>query len=119
MHDRRNRLTALPSRVREIDIRSAKPGPKRADPFYLSAEWRKLMAEIIAERGPALLARQGHLCEDRECQGPHSPGMRIFGDHVRELQDGGAPLDKANVMLRCGRSHSRKTMAARAARMLA
>lgn len=29
-------------------------------------------------------------------------GMRVFGDHVVELQDGGAPLDKTNVMLRCG-----------------
>jgi len=28
--------------------------------------------------------------------------MRVFGDHMVELQDGGAPLDKTNVMLRCG-----------------
>ena len=33
-------------------------------------------------------------------------GMRVFGDHVVELQDGGAPLDKTNVMLRCGLCHT-------------
>jgi 5-methylcytosine-specific restriction protein A len=30
--------------------------------------------------------------------------MRLFGDHIVELRDGGAPLDKRNLTLRCGQS---------------
>lgn len=93
-----------------MDTRTVRPPAKRADDFYLSAAWRRLMAEIIRERG--------RVCEDPHCDGrTHRPGMRVFGDHIRELRDGGAPLDKSNVMLRCGASHTRKTAAARAERM--
>jgi len=84
---------------------------KTANPFYLSPEWRALVAEIIRERG----AR----CEDPACRFPGRTGIRLFGDHIVELADGGAPLDKANVMLRCGSCHTRKTNAERARRMRA
>ncbi|TIV00211.1 MAG: HNH endonuclease [Mesorhizobium sp.] len=98
--------------IRTMDTRTVKVAPKTADAFYLSPEWRKLMAEIIAERG--------RRCEDPQCDGrTHRPGMRVFGDHVVELRDGGAPLDKRNIMLRCGASHTRKTLAERAKRMAA
>jgi 5-methylcytosine-specific restriction endonuclease McrA len=86
-----------------------RPREKKAAPFYLSPEWRVLMQEIIAERG-------------RRCADPaHDPGKsrvcgRVFGDHIVELADGGAPLSKDNVMLRCGACHTRKTAAARARR---
>ena len=70
---------------------------------------RALVAEIIQERG----AR----CEDPACRFPGRTGIRLFGDHIVELQDGGAPLDKGNVMLRCGSCHTRKTNAERARRM--
>ena len=83
------------------------PPAKAPDPFYLSPEWRALMAEIIAERG--------RRCEDPVCERT-APPSRVFGDHIVELADGGAPLDKRNVMLRCGACHTRKTAAARAAR---
>lgn len=82
---------------------------KRTNPFYLSPEWKALIASIIRIRG-------------RRCEDPaHDPaqprtGIRLFGDHIRELADDGAPLDPANVMLRCGSCHTRKTAAARAAR---
>jgi hypothetical protein len=68
------------------------------------------MSEIIAERG--------RRCEDTD-HDPSRPriGVRLFGDHIRELQDGGAALDKRNVLLRCGACHTRKTARARAARM--
>jgi 5-methylcytosine-specific restriction enzyme A len=95
--------------VRSLDVRSAAPAPKRADPFYLSPEWRALMLVIISQRG--------RVCEDPHCDGrTHHPGMRIFGDHIVELKDGGAPLDPANVLLRCGASHTKKTLAQRSAR---
>jgi hypothetical protein len=103
------RLSMLGNRTAVLDTRSAKPAPKRADPFYQSPEWRALVAEIIRERG----AR----CEDRACRFPKRTGNRVFGDHILELKDGGAPLDKTNVMLRCGSCHTRKTNVERARRM--
>jgi 5-methylcytosine-specific restriction enzyme A len=35
--------------------------------------------------------------------------VRIFGDHIIELKDGGAPLDPSNIMLLCPTCHARKT----------
>jgi 5-methylcytosine-specific restriction protein A len=103
------KLTALPPRIATIDTRSAKPPPKTAAPFYLSPEWRRLMDKIIAERG--------RRCEDPLCTMPHRRGIRVFGDHIVELQDGGASLDPANVRLVCGSCHTRKTAEERAKRM--
>jgi hypothetical protein len=97
-------LTNLRPRLAALDTRIAKHPPKTADPFYLSPEWRALMHAIISERG-------------RRCQECGRTGCRLFGDHVVELKDGGAPLDPRNVLLRCGACHTRKTAAARAARM--
>jgi 5-methylcytosine-specific restriction endonuclease McrA len=91
-------------RVSPFDLRRAKQPPKAADPFLLSPEWRELMKRIIAERG-------------RRCQGCGREGCRVFGDHIVERKDGGALLDPANVMLRCGSCHTRKTTAERARRM--
>lgn len=105
------RLASLGSRTIVLDTRSAKPAPKTTNPFYLSPEWRALVAEIIRERGAK--------CEDPACRLPGRVGIRVFGDHIVELADGGAPLDKKNVMLRCGSCHTRKTNAERAKRMRA
>jgi len=102
-------LREIAPRVRSIDTRTAKPPPKRADPFYLSREWRALIAAIIHDRG--------RRCEDPLCKYPSRAGIRLFGDHIVELRDGGAPLDPANVMLRCGSCHTRKTGEHRALRM--
>lgn len=95
-------------RLATADSRKVKPPAKRAEPFYLSPEWRGLMAEIIRERG--------RHCQDPDHQGPRVGG-RIFGDHIVELKDGGAPFDKANILLRCGSCHTRKTVAQRAQRL--
>jgi 5-methylcytosine-specific restriction enzyme A len=76
------------------------------EPFYVGAEWKQLMRQIIKQRG-------------RACQDPrHDParprvGVRLLGDHVVELRDGGARLDPRNVMLRCYSCHARKTAEAR------
>jgi 5-methylcytosine-specific restriction protein A len=82
---------------------------KKADPFYLSPEWKALMRDIIRARG--------RRCEDPR-HDPASPrdGVRLYGDHIIERNDGGAELDPANVLLRCGPCHGRKTAQARAAR---
>lgn len=105
------RLRSIGRKLRESGAVKIKLPEKRVDGFYVSPAWRGLMQEIIAERG-------------RRCQDPdHDPtrprtGVRIFGDHIREMRD--APhlaLDKGNILLRCGSCHTRKTTAERARRL--
>ena len=40
----------------------------------------------------------------------------MFADHITEIRDGGDPFDPANGQCLCGRCHTLKTNAARAAR---
>jgi 5-methylcytosine-specific restriction protein A len=68
----------LSNRTMVLDTRSAKPAAKAADPFYLTPEWRALVAEIIRERGAK--------CEDPECRFPNRTGIRLFGDHIVEAR---------------------------------
>lgn len=82
---------------------------KRVDPFYVSTEWRALMDAIKRQRG--------NRCEDPEHRPEHPrSGVRIYGDHVKERKDGGAPLDPRNIMLKCPPCHQRKTAVERARR---
>jgi 5-methylcytosine-specific restriction enzyme A len=95
------RLSTLKPRVSMASQRLP-PRPKTALPVYSSPEWRALIASIIK--------RRGRRCEDPRCQSPNrAAGERVYGDHVIELQDGGALLDPTNVMLRCAPCHGRKT----------
>jgi len=103
MKTSRPRLPTLRPRLSTLPPRLAAP-PKKVDSFYLSPEWRSLMARLLAERG-------------RRCEECGRVNCRIYGDHVRELQDGGAPLDPSNVKLLCGACHTTKTSRARAERM--
>jgi 5-methylcytosine-specific restriction protein A len=65
--------------------------------FYQSPEWRALRAAVVAERG-------------RRCERCGAvPTGRIHCDHVVELIDGGAPLDRRNIVLLCVPCHNRKT----------
>ena len=95
------RLKAMAPRLGGLAPRVRAP-VKRADEFYASPEWKALLREIKAERG-AWCVRCGS-------------GRRIVGDHIREIKDGGARLDPANVQLLCHACHQRKTAEARAAR---
>lgn len=116
------RLKAMKPKV--APMRGKVEVTKRAEAFYLSKDWRGLVARLIA--------RRGRVCEgcgkSREDDG--SP-VRLIGDHIVERRDGGADLDPANVQLLCsaaggdgrphadgarGGCHSRKTALARAAR---
>jgi 5-methylcytosine-specific restriction protein A len=105
------KLRTAGNRVRTADTRRVQPPAKTADPFYTSTAWLALMAHLKAQRG--------NRCEDPHCKAPYGPWSRLFGDHIIELRDGGAPLDKANVMLRCGSCHTRKTAEQRAKRLVA
>lgn len=102
---KRTQLPSISPVVGSLDLRSAKPAPKRADDFYLSPAWRNLVATIVSERG-------------RRCEQCGRVGCRIFGDHFVELKDGGAALDRSNVQLLCQSCHGKKTAAARALRMV-
>lgn len=105
-------IPSLANRVPNADIRTAIPPLKESEAIYKSPSWLRLMADIIAERG--------RICEDpnhnynrthklkNELPSPDSLG-RIYGDHIVELSDGGAALDKSNIMLRCAVCHGRKT----------
>jgi 5-methylcytosine-specific restriction protein A len=102
------RVTRIDDRLR-AEARAARRSAKPTLAFYGSAPWKKLMREIIAERG--------RRCQDPACRTSNrGQGQRVYGDHIRELADGGEALDKANVLLRCATCHGRKTAAARAAR---
>lgn len=108
------RLRTLTPRLAEAELRRVLPEEKTAESFYTSPAWLGLLDELYIERfGGKHLAR----CEDPECRHPHRRGIRLFGDHIKERRDGGADLDKKNILFRCGSCHSRKTQRVRAERL--
>jgi 5-methylcytosine-specific restriction protein A len=105
-------MRTLGPRLATLDTRRIKPAPKRADPVYLSTEWRTFIAALIKARGRS--------CQHPQCRTPNrGQGQRIFGDHIHELSDGGALLDPSNVMLMCSPCHGIKTAQARGRRAMA
>jgi 5-methylcytosine-specific restriction enzyme A len=106
---RRHRtLATLPPRIAVAPQRVRSP-KKTADPVYSSAEWRSLIARIITQRG-----RRCEKCG--KYRGQDGRPIKVFGDHVVELRDGGALLDESNVQILCSDCHAAKTAAIRAAR---
>lgn len=93
------RIRCLPvSPLRSLDTRPVRPPSvvKLTASFYRSPAWKALMRALIAERG-------------RVCASCGVKGVRIYGDHIVELADGGAPLDPGNVALLCGACHNKKS----------
>jgi 5-methylcytosine-specific restriction protein A len=114
-------MTAIKPRLRSIghklhpSFRAKVSQPiKRAEAFYLSAEWRAFIDALVIER---FGRREDARCEDPECKYPERRGIRVFGDHIRERKDGGAPFDRSNILCRCGSCHTRKTAAERGRRL--
>lgn len=103
---KRARLTSIASRLGTLDTRTAQPAPKTADPELKTAEHQRWRAEV--------LRRAGGMCQGPGCG---RTGVRLFADHIRERQDGGALLDPANGQALCGSCHTAKTARVRAARM--
>ena len=97
------RLKMLQPRLRAIDTRSVKPPPKVGLPFYSTPEWIALRDRVRAEA-------KGR-CEKPGC---NRPGHIV--DHIVEIRDGGAPLDRANCWLLCQPHHVEKTNTERARR---
>ncbi|RVD44881.1 HNH endonuclease [Mesorhizobium sp. M4A.F.Ca.ET.020.02.1.1] len=97
--------------IRTLDLRTARPIEKKADPELLTPEHRAWRDRV--------LQRAGYRCQavddGRRCAVSYP--SRLFADHIRERKDGGAPLDLDNGQCLCGRHHTLKTAAARAERM--
>ena len=98
-------LPTLKPRIAEANLRTAALPPKVADDFYSSPAWIALRDRVRREAGG-------------RCQVPGCgrAERRMFVDHIVELKDGGAPLDRLNVWLICGAHHSKKTARERAKR---
>ena len=98
-------LRALQPRVGLADLRTAALPPKIAEPFYSSPAWIALRDRVRREAGGR--------CQVPGC-GRIERGMIV--DHIVELKDGGAPLDRSNVWLTCRSHHNQKTVTERAKR---
>lgn len=98
-------LQTLQPRVALANLRTAALPPKVADSFYSSPAWIALRDRVRREA-------------DGRCQVPGCgrTEQRMFVDHIVELKDGGAPLERTNVWLLCASHHSLKTVAERAKR---
>src|SRR5690242_16539614 len=108
------KLRTLGQKLRPSQRVKVSQPPKKAEPFYLSPEWRALVESEIKRR---FGSKDNARCQDPECQHRWRRGIRLFGDHIVERKDGGAELDPANVIFRCGSCHTRKTAAERGKRL--
>ena len=96
------RAPSVGERARQA-ARAERRSAKQTLAFYGSAEWKALIRRIIAARG--------RRCQDPHCRTPYrGDGGKVYGDHIVELRDGGAPLDPNNIMLLCASCHRRKTL---------
>ena len=98
-------LPTLRPRIGLADVRTAALPPKVADRFYSSVEWIALRDRVRREAAGR--------CQAEGCGRAE---RRMFVDHIVELKDGGAPLDRSNVWLLCASHHAAKTAAERARR---
>jgi len=97
------RLSRMPAVLNSAPLR-VNFAPKKADDFYLSKEWRRLVDQVKAVRG-----KRCEACGCKHC--------RLIGDHIREIKDGGAMMDITNVQLLCLHCHNRKTAKAKKQRL--
>lgn len=88
------------------------PKTKQVDPFYVSTAYKQWRETVVARAGGRCeVVENGLRCSKAQ------PHHRMFADHIRELQDGGDPLDPANGMCLCGSHHTKKTAQTRANRL--
>jgi 5-methylcytosine-specific restriction protein A len=104
--------TLAPLISRQWDSRAIKPEPKAAEPFYLTKDYRRWRAAVVARAGRQCQWLDG----GRRCRRAE-PEHRMFADHIVEIRDGGEPYSLANAQCLCSSHHVRKTMAERAKRM--
>lgn len=96
-------LPTLRPRIGAADLRTAVQPPKVADPFYSSAAWIALRDRVRREA-------------NGRCQVPGCNRRGHIVDHIVELKDRGAPLDRSNTILMCASHHTAKTASERTRR---
>ena len=90
---------------------TVKPPPKTADAELLTEDHKAWRSQVLRNAGyRCQWVENGRRCDKAV------PDHRMFADHIKERRDGGNPLDPANGQCLCGPHHTRKTLAARAAR---
>jgi 5-methylcytosine-specific restriction endonuclease McrA len=92
------RLRLIGQRIPTLRTARAALPPKVADEFYKTRQWVEFAAVVKQERG--------NKCEEPSCG---YRGLRLIADHIIEVKDGGALLDRRNVKIRCSPCHNRKT----------
>jgi 5-methylcytosine-specific restriction protein A len=97
------KLAMLKPRVATLDTSIAALPPKTTLPFYSTPEWLAMRDRVRREAS-------------WKCQAPGCNGRGVYVDHIRELKDGGAPLDRRNLQLLCAPCHGSKTARVRAER---
>jgi 5-methylcytosine-specific restriction enzyme A len=96
------KLAKLRPRIATADLRTARPGTGKrqvGQGFYGTAKWRRLRDVVVAEANGR--------CEWDGCG---RTTERMFVDHIVEISDGGAPLDRSNLWCLCSPHHGFKTM---------
>lgn len=97
------KLTTMRSGLRAMDSRSIKPPAKVGAAFYSSPEWIELRNRVRRD-AKGRCQKQG--CAERG----------LYVDHIVEISDGGARLDRSNCELLCASHHQLKTQRERAKR---
>jgi|SoimicMinimDraft_6_1059734.scaffolds.fasta_scaffold48529_1 5-methylcytosine-specific restriction enzyme A len=106
------RIKTLPPLVPKSNGRTVQPEAKRADPHYDTSAHRHWREQVVRDAGCRC-----EWVEDGSRCAKSAPNHRMFADHIKERQDGGAPYDPANGQCLCGAHHSLKTARARAQRL--
>lgn len=83
----------------DAPARSAKPTLD----FYGSAAWKAIRLEV-------------QRAAKRTCEKCGKTDTRIYVDHIVEMKDGGAPLERSNLQALCGGCHAKKSADERAKR---
>src|SRR4030088_1681943 len=96
-------LRTLLPRIGTMNPQTAALPTQVADKFYLSPQWIALRDRVRREAGGR--------CQVAGCCRAE---RRMFVDHIVELKDGGAPLERSNLWLLCGSHHTLKTASERA-----
>jgi 5-methylcytosine-specific restriction endonuclease McrA len=95
------RLNGPGLRSHSTPLRTAKPPEpeyeRAGKPIYSSNRWKVLRNELRKEKP---------YCE--HC-GVTAKQKRLMVDHIKEIRDGGAPFDKANLQVLCDSCHASKT----------
>ena len=90
-------------RIRTVAAQRIKSPAKITKAHYGSAEHKAWRADVVRRA-------QGR------CERCSRKASRFFADHIREIEDGGDPLDRGNGQALCGSCHSAKTAEERAHR---